>query len=238
MNAIIGPLELLIDAASDQEQSELARTALAGSRAMLSLIDDILDYSRLAGGELRLREVAFEISEALDGIIGDFAEQAHEKGLELKLHDESPHPMLLAGDPARLGQVLLNLVGNAIKFTDRGEVAVGVRCESETPLEATLRFTVVDTGIGIAKETEGKLFAPFAQGDGSSTRRHGGSGLGLAIAAQIVERLGGEIGFDSRPGAGSTFWFTARLRKAPPSMAKLGAVADRFRVGRPTTAAI
>ena len=229
MNAIIGPLELLIDADLDQEQGELARTALSGSRAMLSLIDDILDYSRLAGGELRLREVAFEVSDTLDGIIGDFAEEAHEKGLELKVLDETPHPMLLAGDPARLGQVLLNLVANAIKFTDRGEVSVGVRCESETPLEAMLRFRVADTGIGIAKEVESKLFAPFEQGDGSSTRRYGGSGLGLAIAAQIVQRFGGEIGVDSRPGMGSTFWFTARLRKAPASMTKPGTIMDRFR---------
>ncbi len=200
---------------------------------MLSLIDDILDYSRLAGGELRLREVVFEVSDTLDGIIGDFAEQAHEKGLELKVLDQTPHPMLLAGDPARLGQVLLNLVGNAIKFTDRGEVSVVARCESETPLEAILRFTVVDTGIGIAKEVERKLFAPFEQGDGSSTRRYGGSGLGLAIAAQLVHRFGGEIGVEGRAAPGSTFWFTARLRKAPASMAKRAAMPNQFRAARP-----
>ena len=221
MNAIIGPIELLIDTRLDDEQTELARTALTGARAMLSLIDDILDYSRLAGGELRLREVAFEVTDTLDAVICDFAEPAHEKGLELKVLDETAHPLLLAGDPARLGQVLLNLIGNAIKFTEHGEVSVRVRCESETPLEAKLRFTIADTGIGIAGEVGRKLFAPFSQADGSSTRKYGGSGLGLAIAAQIVERLGGEIGVDSVPGDGSTFWFTARLRKAPSSMRKL-----------------
>ncbi len=221
MNAIIPAIELLIDTALDQEQTELAQTALTGSRAMLTLIDDILDYSRLAGGELRLREVAFDLTETLDAVIGDFAEQAQEKGLELKVRNETVRPLLLAGDPARLGQVLVNLIGNAIKFTERGEISVLITCESETALDANLRFSIADTGIGIAEDVERRLFAPFSQADGSSTRKYGGAGLGLAIAAQIVERLGGEIGVSSTPGNGSTFWFTARMRKAPSSMLKL-----------------
>jgi signal transduction histidine kinase len=221
MNAIIGPVELLIDTPLNQEQTELAKTALTGSRAMLALIDDILDYSRLAGGELRMREVAFELSETLDAVTGDFAEQAHEKGLELKVRNETVHPLLLAGDPARLGQVLVNLIGNAIKFTQHGEVSVVVTCESESAVEANLRFAITDTGIGVAQDVERKLFAPFSQADGSSTRKYGGTGLGLAIAAQIVERMGGKIGVNSAPGNGSTFWFTARMRKAPSSMLKL-----------------
>jgi signal transduction histidine kinase len=221
MNAILGPLELLVDTALDEEQTELASTALAGSRAMLTLIDDILDYSRLAAGEFRLRDVAFEIAEPLDAVMGEFSGKANEKGLGLKLKDETAHPLLLAGDPTRLGQVLVNLIGNAIKFTEQGEISIGVACEVETSLEAKLRFTIADTGIGIAEEFEEKLFAPFAQADGSSTRKYGGTGLGLAIAAQIVERMGGEIGVTSIPGAGSTFWFTARMRKAPSSMLKL-----------------
>jgi signal transduction histidine kinase len=221
MNAIIGPIELLTDTPLDQEQTELAKTVLIGSRAMLMLIDDILDYSRLAGGELRLREVAFDLTETLDALIADLTEQAQERGLELKLRHEAAHPLLLAGDPARLGQVLMNLIGNAIKFTEHGEVSVVVTCESETAVEANLRFAITDTGIGIAREVEPRLFAPFYQADGSSTRKYGGTGLGLAIASQIVERMGGEIGVNSTPGNGSTFWFTARMRKAPSSMLKL-----------------
>ncbi len=222
MNAIIPAIELLIDTSLDDEQTELAQTALTGSRAMLTLIDDILNYSRLAGGELRLREVAFDLTETLDAMVGDFMEQAHEKGLELKVRNETVRPLLLAGDPARLSQVLVNLIGNAIKFTEHGEVSVAITCESETPLEAYLRFTIADTGIGIGKDVEKrKLFAPFSQADGSSTRKYGGTGLGLAIAAQIVERMGGEIEVSSTPGNGATFWFTARMRKAPSSMLKL-----------------
>ncbi len=127
----------------------------------------------------------------------------------------------------------MNLVGNAIKFTERGEVSVSVTCEVETALEAKLRFTIADTGIGIPPHVEkNRLFAPFSQADSSSTRTHGGSGLGLAIAAQIVERMRGEIGVESTPGNGSTFWFTARMRKAPTSMLKGHHVANRFAAAR------
>jgi signal transduction histidine kinase len=232
MNAIIGPVELLLDTPLDEEQIELAQTALSGSRTMLALINDILDYSRLAGGELKMREVAFELSETLDALLGDFTAQAREKGLAINIRND--RSLLLAGDPARLGQVLVNLVGNAIKFTEQGEVSVSVTCEAETAVEASLRFTIADTGIGIPHHVEKKrLFAPFSQADSSSTRKYGGSGLGLAIAAQIVERLRGEIGVDSTPGKGATFWFTARMRKAPASMLKVRQIANRFATARP-----
>jgi two-component system sensor histidine kinase/response regulator len=170
---------------------------------------------------LRMREVAFDLTDTLEAIVGDFVELAFEKGLALRVRNQTAGPLRLAGDPARLGQVLINLIGNAIKFTRHGEVSVAVSCESESALEANLRFEVADTGIGIANEIEKKLFAPFSQADGSSTRRFGGSGLGLAIAARIVELLHGEIGVESVLGCGSKFWFTARMRKAPPSMLKL-----------------
>jgi signal transduction histidine kinase len=237
MNAILGPVELLIDTPLNPDQTELASTALIGARAMLTLIDDMLDYSRLAGGELRLREVAFEVTEALDPIVGDFSEAAKEKGLELQVRNEIREPLLLAGDPTRLGQILMNLVGNAIKFTDHGEVALTVTCEAQTAMDAMLRFSVVDTGIGITKDVERKLFAPFSQADGSTTRKHGGTGLGLAIAAQLVQRMGGQIGVTSTPGEGSTFYFTARLRKAPSSMIKLAVPRNiRGSTGLPTAA--
>ncbi len=227
MNAIMGPVELLIDTPLGEEQTELAKTALTGARAMLMLIDDILDYSRLAGGEWRMREVTFDLSDTLDALLGEFIEQAHEKGLELRVRNRASHPLLLAGDPARLSQVLANLMGNAIKFTERGEVSLAVICESETALEANLRFTIADSGIGIASEVDKEsLFAPFSQADSSSTRKHGGSGLGLAIAAQIVARMGGQIGVHSTPGNGATFWFAAPMRKAPASMLKLRPVGD------------
>jgi signal transduction histidine kinase len=221
MNAILGPLELLADIGNDPTQIELAKTALLGSHAMLALIDDILDYSRLVGGDLRLREVAFDVTDMLDAIIEDFIAPAKEKGLELQVRNELAQPLLLAGDPARLGQILMNLIGNAIKFTERGEIAVVVNLETESAMDATLRFSVADTGIGIAKDVQKKLFAPFSQADASSTRKFGGTGLGLAIAAQIVERMSGTIGIASTPGSGSTFHFTTRIRKAPSSMLKL-----------------
>jgi signal transduction histidine kinase len=224
MNAVIGPIEILLDTPLDPEQTELAETALTGSSAMMRLIDDILDYSRLAGGELRLREVAFDLGETLNAVIADFADYAEGKGLALKLRNETQPSLLLAGDPTRLGQILVNLVGNAIKFTERGEVSVVVKTEAETAVEAILHFSIADTGIGIAADDEGELFAPFSKADTSSTRKYGGTGLGLAIAAQIVERLDGKIGVTSEPGNGSTFWFTARMRKAPPSMSKSGSL--------------
>jgi signal transduction histidine kinase len=237
MNAIIGPLEILLDTRLDEEQLELASTALTGARTMLGLINDILDYSRLAGGELRMREVAFDLSETLEAIIGDFSERANEKGLALKVTNQTARPLVLAGDPTRLGQVLVNLIGNAVKFTEHGEVAVAVTCESETTLEANLRFTIADTGIGIAPDVEKRrLFAPFSQADSSSTRKYGGSGLGLAIAARVVDHMRGEIGVDSVPGRGATFWFTARIRKASTSMLKPRA--NRIQTVRPKPAAI
>src|ERR1700683_1907835 len=211
LHAILGPLELLIDTASDPDQIEFAKTALVGSHAMLALIDDILDYSRLAGGELRGREVAFAVSDTLEALIDDFIPQAKEKGLELRFRNELAQPLLLAGDPARLGQVLVNLIGNAIKFTERGEIAIVVSLEAETAMDATLRFSVTDTGIGITKDVQKKLFTPFSQADASSTRKFGGTGLGLAIAAQIVERMNGTIGISSTLGSGSTFHFTTRI---------------------------
>jgi len=220
MNAILGPIELLLDIASDAEQIELAKTALAGGHAMVALIDDILDYSRLAGGELRLREVAFDLGETLEALVGDFIHIAEEKGLQLQFRNEIAEPLLLAGDPARLGQVLSNLLSNAIKFTEHGAVTMTVACETQSAMDAALRFSVSDTGIGINPEVEKMLFAPFSQADASSTRRYGGTGLELAIVAQIVERMGGTISVTSAPGTGSTFYFTARMRKAPASMLK------------------
>ena len=218
MNAIVGPLELLIDTAADPDQIELARTALAGSTSMLSLIDDVIDYSRLAGGALLLREIPFDPAQTLAATIGDFRQAAEEKCLQLAMHNTMTRPILVAGDPARLGQVLINLISNAIKFTHRGEVAVNLRCDGESATDVTLRVEVADTGIGITREVERKLFAPFSQADSSSTRKFGGTGLGLAIAKQLVERMDGSIGVTSTPGSGSTFYFTARMRKAPTSI--------------------
>src|SRR5271166_1217858 len=145
MNAIIGPIELLLDTSLYPEQIELGKTALTGARSMLTLIDDILDYSRLAGGELRLREVVFELGETLGAIVGDFTQPAQEKGLDLQVCNEIAQPLLLAGDPARLGQVLVNLVANAIKFTEHGRIVITVTCEADSAMDATLRFTVADT---------------------------------------------------------------------------------------------
>jgi len=187
----------------------------ASGESLLGVINDILDFSKIEAKKLDLETLDFDLESLLDDFAATLAVRAHEKGLELFCSADPALPTLLRGDPGRLRQILTNLAGNAIKFTQKGEVAVRVSLEEETETECRLRFSVRDTGIGIPKEKIGLLFAKFSQVDASTTRTYGGTGLGLAISKQLAELMGGEVGVESEGGRGSQFWFTARLGKQP-----------------------
>jgi two-component system sensor histidine kinase/response regulator len=211
MNAIIGMTEMALDTDLDAEQRDYLDTVRSASRALLTLINDILDVSKIESGRLTLEARNFSLRDSLSDTLRTLAVRAHQKGLELACDVGADVPDAVVGDPGRLRQIVMNLVGNAIKFTERGEVVVRVRSEGAGDAEVALHFTVVDTGIGIAPEKKTVIFAPFVQGDGSMSRLFGGTGLGLTIATQLVEMMGGRIMLDSEVGRGSAFHFTIRL---------------------------
>ncbi|MDR3703184.1 MAG: PAS domain S-box protein [Candidatus Sulfopaludibacter sp.] len=215
MNGVMGMLQLLQGTDLSAEQGRYADMALSSARSLLTLIDDILDLSKIEARKISLERMNFNVRRTIDEVVQLLAVPAHAKGLRLTASVSPETPSLLCGDPYRLRQVLNNLCGNAIKFTERGEVRVEAALESMAPVQATLRFTIADTGIGIQQEQAAVLFSPFVQADSSTTRKYGGTGLGLAICKHLAEMMGGAIGFDSRPGQGSTFWFTATFDTAP-----------------------
>ena len=211
MNGVLGMTELLLDTALNEHQRRLADTARHSGTALLKIINDILDFSKIEAGKLELEQIDFDLLLMMDDVVGLFAESARKKGIGLILDVAQTVPAALRGDPGRLRQILTNLIGNAIKFTDRGEVVVRAGLAQDRGDRVLLRFEVRDTGIGIEPDAKARIFDAFSQADSSTTRKYGGSGLGLAISKELALLFGGEIGVSSQHGQGSTFWFTVLL---------------------------
>jgi two-component system, sensor histidine kinase and response regulator len=213
MTGIIGMTDLTLDTECTPEQYEYLRAIKTSADALLSLLNDVLDFSKIEAGKLSLESIPFHLEECVGGALRTLAARAHQKGLELACEIDPDVPVRLVGDPGRLRQVLVNLVGNSLKFTERGEIVVRIGIVNESNGQAIVRFAVEDTGIGIPREKQGLIFESFTQADGSSTRRYGGTGLGLTICSQLVELMGGSITVASEPGLGSVFTFTAAFGK-------------------------
>ena len=209
LNAILGMTTLALDTKLSPEQKDYLETVKSSARSLLAIVNDVLDFSRIEARRLDLEHTAFDLREAVGDAAKVLALRAAEKGLELACHIHPDVPDEVLGDVGRLRQVLLNVLGNAVKFTDAGEVVLDVRVEEANPARATLRFAVTDTGVGIPAEKQQQIFQAFTQADASTTRRFGGTGLGLAIALRLVELMNGRMWVQSEVGHGSTFFFTA-----------------------------
>ncbi|MBN2297255.1 MAG: response regulator [Deltaproteobacteria bacterium] len=213
LNGIIGMTELAMDTSLDDNQKDIIHAINRESEILLSLINDILDFSKIEADKYELEEIPFDLRVLIEDLAGSFAIRSEKKGLELISFLSPDVPSLLVGDPGRLRQILANLVGNAMKFTEKGEVFIKAELVQENQGKICIRFSVKDTGIGISKDKQEKIFDIFTQADGSMTRKYGGTGLGLAISKELTQLVGGEIGVESEVGIGSTFWFTAVLSR-------------------------
>jgi signal transduction histidine kinase len=215
MTTIVGMTDMLDSTVLTAQQREYISALRTGSQALLAVINDILQYSQLDAGRIRLSRSGFDVRTLVGEVVATLTPRAQDKGLELTSSITGEPPTLLYGDPDRLRQVLHHLIGNAIKFTEEGRVSIRTGIDGEDASRVTARFEVSDTGIGFEAETLNQLFEPFVQADGSSTRRHGGTGLGLSIARVLAEIMGGEIGGEPNPDRGATFWFTVPLYTTP-----------------------
>jgi PAS domain S-box-containing protein len=222
LSGVIGMSNLLLDTSLQREQREFAETIHSSAQSLLTILNDILDFSKIEAGKLQFENTAFDLTSPIEDSLGLLSARAHAKDIQLASDIPADLPRQLLGDPGRLRQVLLNLLGNAVKFTEKGEVVIAVSREEETATHIQLHFEISDTGLGMSEETQRQLFNPFSQADASTTRRFGGTGLGLAISKQLIELMGGQIGVHSQLGHGSTFWFTVRLEK----QAEAAVVAD------------
>ena len=231
MNGVIGMTQLILGSGLDPRQHRFAQTAYNSAESLLQIINDILDFSKIEAGSVELHPVVFDLRELVEDVCAQMAGNAHAKGLELICDVPGTHPTRVRGDDGRLRQVLFNLLGNAIKFTERGEVGVCVEHVEDDGDALRVHLAVHDTGIGIDAEASQRVFDHFQQADGSTTRKYGGTGLGLAISRQLIELMGGAVTLDSVPGEGTRFTFSVRMERvassAAPSLSRAGALAGR-----------
>jgi signal transduction histidine kinase len=222
MNGVMGMNALLLDTELTAEQHEYADAVKDCSESLMRILSDILDFSKMEAGKLSLQAEVFDVHKTVEHITVLLSPKAVEKNIDLRIHCEPDVPHQLIGDPKRIGQVITNLVSNALKFTHKGHVDIHIDCEEQTDAEVRLCVSVEDSGIGVPEDKLSMIFEKFAQADGSVTRRYGGKGLGLAISKQLVEAMGGKIGVRSQVGRCSTFWFKLRLPVATPATSERG----------------